>query len=189
VPAHFPPDWKLSWAAAAREPAGPGEQDDPLPYPHMTRVSVSIVDVYPVRQVVGRLQVLVLRRSEGTRCTGAWETVHGHIESGESPVAAARRELQEETGLVPERWYNLSRVETFYQHRSDEVAVVPVFVAIIGSTGRESLSAEHDASEWLALDEAAGRLAWPRERRALEDIVHLLAEGTANRLDDVLRIG
>ena len=154
----------------------------------MTRVVVSIVDVYPVRLVEGELQVLLLRRSRGTRCTGSWEAVHGHIEAGETPMAAARRELLEETGLVPERWYNLSRVEAFYQHRLDEVAVVPVFAAFIGDTKKESLSAEHDASEWLDCEAAAGRFAWPRERRALEDIRHLLQDGTADRLEDVLRI-
>jgi 8-oxo-dGTP pyrophosphatase MutT (NUDIX family) len=39
--------------------------------------------------------------------------VHGHIEDGEHPWQAAQRELQEETGLSPERLYNHSRVETF----------------------------------------------------------------------------
>ena len=94
----------------------------------MTRIAVSIVDVYPVRRRQADLEVLLLRRGTGTRCTGSWEAVHGHIEAGETPVAAARRELLEETGLAPERWYNVSRVEFFYQHRLDEVALVPVFV-------------------------------------------------------------
>ena len=154
----------------------------------MTRVAVSIVDVYPVRRVHGQLQVLALRRSSGTRCTGAWEAVHGHIEAGESPVMAARRELEEETGLVPERWYNLSRVECFYQHRHDEVAMVPVFVAWIGDRARETVGPEHDRSEWLSFEEAGRRFAWPRECRALDDIRHLLSQGTAGSLEDVLRI-
>jgi dATP pyrophosphohydrolase len=154
----------------------------------MTRVAVSIVDVYPVRLRHGQLQILVLRRNQGTRCTGAWEAVHGHIEPGESPVAAARRELREETGLVPDRWYNLSRVEAFYQHRIDEVALVPVFVAWIEEGAREAVGPEHDAGEWLAFEEAESRLAWPRERRALEDIRHLLNQGSAGLLEDVLRI-
>ena len=154
----------------------------------MTRVAVSIVDVYPVRQVDGELEVLLLRRSRGTRCTGAWEAVHGHIEEGESPVAAARRELQEETGLVPGRWYNLSRVEAFYQHRLDEVAMVPVFVAMVGEEAPVTLSPEHDRAEWLTLADASLRFAWPRERRALDDIRQLLRSGSAEALEDVLRI-
>ena len=154
----------------------------------MTRVEVSIVDVYPVRQVQGELEVLLLRRSGGTRCTGAWEVVHGHVEGSESPVAAARRELEEETGLVPVRWYNLSRVEAFYQHRLDEVALVPAFVAMVGKGGAVTLSPEHDRAEWLTLADASVRCAWPRERRALDDIRQLLRSGSAEALEDVLRI-
>ena len=45
---------------------------------------------------------------------------------------------------------------------------------------------EHDQAEWLPLPAAQGRLAWPRERRALEDIQVLLARGHAGALEDVL---
>jgi 8-oxo-dGTP pyrophosphatase MutT (NUDIX family) len=154
----------------------------------MTHVAVSIIDVYPVRQTGEGLEVLLLRRSAGTRCTGAWEAVHGHIEAGETPVAAAQRELQEETGLTAERWYNLSRVEMFYQHRLDEVALVPVFVAMVGPASFPKLSPEHDDAKWLPFAAAAERFAWPRERRALDDILQLLGAGTAAPLEDVLRI-
>jgi dATP pyrophosphohydrolase len=157
-------------------------------HPDMTRVVVSIVDVYPIRQRHEALEVLLLRRGRGTRCTGAWEAVHGHIEAGETPVVAAHRELLEETGLTPERWYNLSRVESFYQHRLDEVAMVPVFVAMVGADTPIVLSSEHDGAEWLTFAEAAGRFAWPRERRALDDIRLLLGSGSAEALEDVLRI-
>jgi 8-oxo-dGTP pyrophosphatase MutT (NUDIX family) len=98
------------------------------------------------------------------------------------------RELQEETGLVPLRLYNLSRVELFYQHRTDEVALVPVFVAFVADDAAVRLSPEHDGFEWLSLKDARGRLAWPRERRALEDVAVLLAGGNAGPVDDVLRV-
>ena len=45
-------------------------------------------------------RVLVARRAEGQHLAGAWEFPGGKIASGEEPVDAALRELQEETGLT-----------------------------------------------------------------------------------------
>lgn len=154
----------------------------------MTSVRVSLVDVYVLRNAAEGLRCLVLRRGAGGRCPGSWETVHGHIEEGERPSDAAVRELKEETGLSPERLYNLSRVEAFYQHRKDEVALVPVFVAFVAGGAAVRLGAEHDGHEWLPPDEAGGRFAWPRERRALEDALRLLGSGDAGAVEDVLRV-
>ena len=133
------------------------------------------------------LEVVALRRAPGGRCSGAWEVVHGSIEEGETPHQAALRELREETGFAPERLYNLSRVETFYRHRVDEVAFIPVFAAFVQNAAVR-LSNEHDAFEWLSFPAARERLAWPRERRALKDIEVLLGRGNAGELEDVLRM-
>ncbi len=154
----------------------------------MTSIRVSLVDVYVLRMTADGIECLALRRAEGGRCPGSWEVVHGHIEDGERPWQAARRELEEETGLAPERLYNLSRVETFYQHRLDEVALVPVFAAFVAPDGAVRLGSEHNAHEWLSPTEAGQRLAWPRERRALEDAVQLLGNGHAGPVEDVLRV-
>lgn len=152
----------------------------------MTTFRVAFVDVYVLRQGTAGLETLALRRAAGGRCPGAWEVVHGSIEGGESPQEAALRELHEETGLAPDSLYNLSRVESFYRHGVDEIGFIPVFAAFV--VGREPrLSAEHDDAQWLSISAAQGRLAWPRERRALEDIQLLLARGDAGPLEDVLR--
>ena len=89
----------------------------------------------------------------------------------------ALRELREETGLTPERLYNLSRVETFYRHRVDEVAFIPVFAAFVDRTPRSRLSSEHDAFEWLPFPRPASASPGPAERRALTDIEVLLGRG------------
>ncbi len=150
-------------------------------------IRAALVDVFVLRPVAPSFEVLLLRRAVGGRSPGSWEGVHGHVEPGETPGAAAWREVLEETGLTPDRLYNLSRVEGFYLHRADVVAVVPAFAALV-SGGTVRLSPEHDGFEWLALEAAMARCAWPRIRRALEDAAALLAGGDAGPLEDVLRV-
>src|SRR4029079_14219778 len=110
----------------------------------MTSIRASLVDVYVLRGVGSSLQCLALRRAPGGRCPGSWESVHGHIEPAARPPRAAERELAEETGLIAARLYNLSRVELLYQHRSDEVALVPVFVAFVADDAAVGLGAGDD---------------------------------------------
>jgi dihydroneopterin triphosphate diphosphatase len=154
----------------------------------MTDIRVSMIDLYVARPVAAGFEFLVLQRSAQGRSPGAWEAVHGHLEGGELPVDGARRELLEETGLTPAALYNLSRVESFYLHRTDEVAMIPCFVALVPAAAEAVLSDEHAAAEWLPPGMARARFAWPRSRRALDDILVLLAGGDAGPLEDLLRL-
>ena len=154
----------------------------------MSGIGVRYVDLYVLRRRDEAWELLTLRRAPGTRCTGAWEVVHGHLEGEERPVAGALRELREETGYEADRLYNLSRVETFYRHTTDEVALIPVFVAIVEGTVPPRLSREHDEYRWRSFAEAREILAWPRSARAVEDLQRILRGVDAGPLEDVLRV-
>jgi dihydroneopterin triphosphate diphosphatase len=146
------------------------------------------VDVLVLRGAADTLELLCLRRGPHGRSPGSWEAVHGHIDAGETPVDTALRELAEETGLPAERLYNLSRVESFYRHLTNEVVLVPVFAAVVRGGAPVRLSDEHDASEWLRPEAAKARVSWPRIRREITDLVRLVGRGGAGAIEDVLRV-
>jgi dihydroneopterin triphosphate diphosphatase len=153
----------------------------------MTHVTPGVVDVYVIRPYRAAWRVLTLQRSDDTRCPGAWETVHGRIDRGERPEAAAIRELREETGLDPERLYSVT-VQPFYLHAVDTVELAVVFAAFVREPGAVRLGPEHQAYEWLPVELARKRFVWPRSRSALEDIVLLLRRGNGGPVEDVLRV-
>ncbi len=148
---------------------------------------ISLVDVLVLRRAGAGHECLLLRRAVGGRSPGSWEMVHGHVDPGEAPTAAALRELREETGFAPIAMYNLSRVESFYLHKNDSVMLVAMFAALVGGTP-VALSEEHDDFAWLPVDEARRRFAWPREGRCLDDALRLIGAGDAGALEDVLRV-
>jgi 8-oxo-dGTP pyrophosphatase MutT (NUDIX family) len=149
---------------------------------------VGVVDVYVVCPRAGAWQVLVLRRAaQGTRCPLAWETVHGRIEPGERPEQAALREVAEETGIAVERLYNVT-TQAFYLHGMGAVQVAVAFCAFVAAPDAPTLGPEHGEYAWLSPADARARMAWPREREALDHVLHLLGGGDAGPLEDVLRV-
>ena len=65
----------------------------PLPEERPDRIDIALA--IPLRD--GKL--FVARRAGGLHLAGSWEFPGGKIEENETPAEAARRELQEETGL------------------------------------------------------------------------------------------
>jgi bis(5'-nucleosidyl)-tetraphosphatase len=156
--------------------------------PSEPTVRVGYVDVLVLRGKADDLEVLLLRRSPRGRSPGSWEGVHANIDPGETPVQTALRELTEETGLRPLRFYNLSRVESFYRHKTNEVILIPVFAAFVGRDAEVVLSEEHDEYEWLRPQAARQRVTWPRIRRTIGFAMRLVGLGNAGVVEDVLRV-
>ncbi len=113
---------------------------------------------------------LLLRRCD-PYLFGTWQMVSGKIEEGETSVEAALREIQEETGICPCVLYSADAIETFYLSSKDAISFIPVFVALVGKVDSVRLSPkEHDAYEWLSLEEAMKQLVWAEQRRILAHI-------------------
>lgn len=140
----------------------------------MPEVEVGVVDCYVFRRTAATVEFLLLRRTAGTHLGGTWQAVHGGIEPKETAWAAARRELREETGLTPLRFWQLEFVNTFYMARRDKVMLCPSFVAEVDGAAQVVLSHEHTAHRWVADREVENQLLWPGQRQAIAEIRKLI---------------
>ena len=90
--------------------------------------------------------VLAMQRAHSAEAgAGLWEGVSGRIQPGEDPLEAARREVEEETGLrvqIVER-----PIASYAARRGDQPMTVIVFLAE-HSEGEVILSSEHDDYRW-----------------------------------------
>lgn len=126
-------------------------------------VRCSMVSIVVIKGDSADTRVLLLQRaSEYLR--GVWSYVAGHIEPNETGSQAARRELAEETGLVPQAMYATSFCEQFYDASSDCIMVVPAFVARVDDNCTVRLNGEHTALRWLTIDAAMRELPFGSQR-------------------------
>ncbi|MCG5517063.1 MULTISPECIES: dihydroneopterin triphosphate diphosphatase [Ectothiorhodospira] len=110
-------------------------------------------------------RVLLLRRRIPA---DFWQSVTGSLEWGESPVQAARRELEEETGLCADGLVNLHRQVRFpivspwrerYPPDADENLEHHFTLRVPAGTAIRLSLHEHGEYCWLPRDEAARQVA------------------------------
>lgn len=112
------------------------------------------------RTDAGGLEVLVVHRPR----YDDWSLPKGKLEAGESHAQAARREVEEETGLRCALGPELPA--TSYRDRRDRPKTVRYW-AMTAVSGRFAPSAEVDRASWLPVEQATGVLTYERDRPVL----------------------
>lgn len=137
----------------------------------MPSIVCNVVDVYVFRRRADVFEFLLLKRAPGQLLSNTWQAVHGRIEAGETAVAAALRELREETGLRPLGFWQIDYVNTFFVVASDSIMMCPCFAVEVGVEDEVRLSPEHTEADWAMYPDVLGQLIWPGQRQAVKEIM------------------
>jgi len=119
------------------------------------------------RDVPGKRDYLLLKHANGDH----WSFSKGHVEEGENPKETALRELEEETGLVPQELSSdFSRTTSYTFERADRKVskTVIYFLGLISREAQVRLSPEHLDYVWLPYDDARAKLTYENDRQLLD---------------------
>lgn len=135
-----------------------------------------LIEAHIFRFVNDDLEFLLLKRSENEKYPNIWQMVTGSIDEGEKAFQTALREIKEETGLTPQRFWVAPQVNSFYSAERDEICLIPVFAAIVNPKLEVKISAEHSEFKWLNKNETKNHLAWKGQRNAVDTIQEYFTE-------------
>jgi 8-oxo-dGTP pyrophosphatase MutT (NUDIX family) len=132
--------------------------------------------VIPIRRVAGKWEVFLIHQFSRIGNNTYWILPKGHAENDETPLEAAVRELQEETGLVAERILSEPSFTLQYSFVFDAVQIlktVKFFIGVIPESATHTLD-ENEVKEagWYSLADAAERLEY-------QDTKQMFAEARA----------
>jgi dATP pyrophosphohydrolase len=134
----------------------------------MPDVRADIVQVHPYRVLDGRIEHLLLRRSDADElCPGIWQVITGSAHAGESVVETAARELLEETALEALQWRVTGQIASFYFAPFDAVVLSPIVACEVSARSEPVISDEHSEYRWLPATEAVVLLEFASQREGV----------------------
>lgn len=134
------------------------------------KISTNYIEAHIIRELEEKIEFLLLKRSSHQWFPNLWQMVSGKIKDGEKAYESALREIREETGLKPEKFWIVPNVSSFYLNEDDAINLVPVFLAKVSKDSKVNLSSEHSEFQWVDSKEAIRLLSWPGQRKSVEII-------------------
>ena len=132
----------------------------------MPNMIIRVIDAYVYITTDNGILFLLLKRAKTKMYEHLWQGVAGKIEKGEKSWETAKRELLEETGLIPKKMFIADHVSKFYEAKDDRINFVPVF-GIEVNTKEVVLSDEHCDYKWVTIEEALDLLVWTGQKQAI----------------------
>ncbi len=129
-----------------------------------------LVEAHVFRKSKNGIEFLLLRRAQTEIYPGLWQMVSGKIHKGEKAFEAALREIKEETGLTPAKFWAAPNVNSFYDSDKDNISMLPVFAALVDGESEVVISHEHTDFKWVNPQEAKKMLAWKGQRDSVDII-------------------
>ena len=134
----------------------------------MPEIATKIVEICGFKFVEKIPRYLLLKRADKDRIyPGIWQIVTGTIEPRERAVDAGLRELKEETGLTPKRFWVVPHTNSFYVAEEDTLHHTIFFAAEFDDSERIMLSREHQSFAWMNYEDAKDALVWPGQKKGL----------------------
>ncbi len=140
-------------------------------------VSSTLIEAHIFRKIGNDLEFLLLKRASNEKYPDLWQMVTGSIEN-ECAYRTALREIKEETGLTPIKFWVVPNINSFYSPENDIVIMIPVFAAMVNENAIVTISEEHTEFKWVKKEKALELLAWPGQRKSVE----IIYEYFTNRL-------
>ncbi|WP_428236923.1 NUDIX hydrolase [Gracilimonas sp.] len=135
-----------------------------------------LIDVYPYKMKGGQPLFLIFKRSSEKIYGNQWRMVGGKVKEGEVSWEGALRELKEETGLVPVKFWTIPSVNQFYEAKSDTIHTIPAFAAELDGNEEITLDDEHSEYKWVSIEGVEPYISWPEQRRLMKMMHDILTD-------------
>jgi dihydroneopterin triphosphate diphosphatase len=152
------------------------------------QVLSQIIEICVFRITDSAPQYLILQRSSIEKLyPNLWQIVTGTVNPAEKAMQTAFREIEEEIGLLPKKFWAVPYVDSYFDMSKDAVQLAAVFAAEISAEAKVHLSSEHQNYAWLEYQAAKELLVWPGQKIVI-DIVHdfIVGKKEAGRLLEIV---
>lgn len=153
----------------------------------MASIECTIIELCVFKRTKRGPRYLILKRASAEKLyPDIWQIVTGKIKSKEKAANAGLRELREETGLTPKRFWVVPIVSSFFDPVGDTIQLCPLFAAEVVETAVPKLSSEHQSYVWADRSRAQKLLVWPGHRNAVQTVHnYIVANQQAGRLTEL----